>query len=186
MLVAVWRRDWHEDCCNFRLNWRPVFSSGVLQLTFHDSSGAPAAVLGTTDVRITGGVLWNQVEHGLIACFSSQSWRHRGTYYPSISIAGRGCLAFGIARESLISEEIGLFAMTGATFRANGVAIAQYDEKLDLWQGLIRQITWQAMRVISVAVASALVESTRTTLLNPWDYPGSASPSAIFSSKYTA
>jgi len=157
----------------------------VIQLTFHDSSGAPAAVLEATDIRFTGGVLWNQVEHGLIACFACGSWKHRGGYYPSISIAGGCCLAFGIARESLISDPISLFSVTGTTFRANGVAIAEYDEKLDIWLGLIRPITWQAMRVITAALASALVDSTRATLLNPWDYPGPASPSAIFSSKYT-
>ena len=158
----------------------------MIQLTFHEASGAPAAVLEATDIRITGGVLWNQLEHGLIACFACESWKHRGAYYPSISFVGACCLAFGIARESLISEPISLFSMTGTTFRANGVAVAEYDEKLDLWQGLIRPITWQAMRVVSAAAASALVDSTRATLLNPWDYPVSASPSAIFSSKYTA
>ncbi|HEX3843428.1 MAG TPA: hypothetical protein VHV80_03615 [Steroidobacteraceae bacterium] len=157
----------------------------MIQLTFHEPSGAPAAMLEATDIRITGGVLWNQLEHGLIACFACNAWKHRGAYYPSLSIAGACCLAFGIARETLISEPISLFSMTGTTFRANGVAVAEYDEKLDLWQGLIRPITWQAMRVVSAAAASALVDSTRAPLLNPWDYPGSASASAIFSSKYT-
>ena len=158
---------------------------GVIRLAFHDPSGSSSAVLEATDVRFTGGVLWNHVEHGLIACFAGGSWKHRGSYYPSISIAGACCLAFGIARESLISEPISLFSVTGTTFRANGVAVAEYDEKLDIWQGLIRPITWQTMRVVSAAAASALADATRATLLNPWDYPGSASPSAIFSSKYT-
>jgi hypothetical protein len=157
----------------------------VIQLTFHEPSGAPAAVLETTDVRITGGVLWNQLEHGLIACYACDSWKHRGKYFPSISIAGACRLVFGIAREPLVSEPISLFSVTGTTFRANGVAVAEYDEKLDIWHGLIRPITWQAMRVVSTAVESALIDATRATILNPWDYPGSVSP-AIFSSKYTA
>ena len=143
-------------------------------------------MLEATDVRITGGVLWTQTEHGLIACFACDSWKQRGRYYPSVSIAGACCLAFGITREALISEPISLFSMTGTTFRANGVAVAEYDEKLDMWQGLIRPITWQAMRVVSAAMASALVDASRATLLNPWDYPGAASAPAIFSSKYTA
>ena len=155
----------------------------MLHLTFHDSSGASAAALDGTDVRFTGGVLWNQVEHGLIACFASGSWKHRGQYFPSISIAGACCLAFGIARDALISEPISLFSITGTTFRANGVAIAEYDEKLDLWQGLIRPITWQAMRVVSAAAASALADAAHPGILNPWDYPGDAWPSAISSSK---
>lgn len=156
----------------------------MIQLTFHDASGTPAAVLAATDIRITGGVLWNQLEHGLIACYACGCWKHHGKYYPSVSIAGACCLAFGISRESLISDPISLFSVTGTTFRANGVAVAEYDEKMDVWQGLIRPITWQAMRVVSAAAASALVDA-RATILNPWDYPGNAVPPAIFSSKYT-
>ena len=155
----------------------------MIHLTFHDSSGASAAALDGTDVRFTGGVLWNQVEHGLIACFASGAWKHRGQYYPSISIAGACCLAFGIARDALISEPISLFSVTGIIFRANGVAIAEYDEKLDLWQGLIRPITWQAMRVVSAAAASALADAAHPVILNPWDYPAEARPAAISSSK---
>jgi hypothetical protein len=155
----------------------------VIHLTFHDSSGASAAALEGTDVRFTGGVLWSHLEHGLIACFASGSWKHHGEYYPSISIAGTCCLAFGIARETLISDPISLFSVTGTLLRANGVAIAEYDEKLDLWEGLIRPITWQAMRVISAATASALADAARPVILNPWDYPGDERPSAISSSK---
>ena len=155
----------------------------MIHLSFHDPSGTPAAVLEATDVRFTGGVLWNQVEHGLIACFACGAWKHRGRYYPSISIAGACCLAFGIARESLLSEPISLFSVTGTVFRANGVPVAEYEEKLDLWQGLIRPITWQAMRVVSAAVASALADAAHPVILNPWDYPGDGRSSAISSSK---
>lgn len=154
----------------------------MIQLAFHDSSDSPAAVLEATDFRITGGVVWNQSQHGLIACFACGAWKHRGKYYPSLSFAGASCLAFGIARDALISEPISLFSVTGTTFRANGVAVAEYDERQDLWQGLIRPITWQAMRVVSAAVASALAEAESSLVLNPWDYPGDRPP-AISSSK---
>ncbi len=143
----------------------------MIHLAFHDAADTPLAALEATDFRITGGVLWNQAEHGLIACFACGSWKHRGQYYPSISFTGASCLAFGIARDPLISEPISLFSVTGTTLRANGVAIAEYDEKLDLWNGLIRPITWQSMRVVSVAIASALGEGTPALTLNPWDYP---------------
>lgn len=126
------------------------------------------------------------MEHGLIACFGGGSWKHRGEYYPSISMAGACCLAFGIARDSLISEPISLFSVTGTTFRANGVAVAEYDERQDLWHGLIRPISWQAMRLVSAAAASALADVGRAVTLNPWDYPGSAAAPAVrSSSKYT-
>lgn len=155
----------------------------MIRLTFHDPSDSPAAELETSDIRITGGVLWNQLEHGLIACFTCGAWKHRGRYYPSISIAGGCRLVFGIARDALVSEPISLFSVTGHVFRANGVAIAEYDEKQDLWQGLIRPITWQAMRVVSTAAASALADVTRPVILNPWDYPVDSRSSAISSSK---
>lgn len=155
----------------------------MIQLTFHDSSDIPAAVLEATDIRITGGVLWNQVQHGLIGCYACGAWKHRGKYYPSISIAGACCLAFGIARDALVSEPMSLFSVTGTTFRANGVAIAEYDEKLDLWHGLIRPITWQSMRVVSAGIASALADTSRPVILNPWDYPAEDWPAAISSSK---
>jgi len=157
----------------------------MIQLTFHDAAGAPGPALESSDFRITGGVLWSQVEHGLIACFAGGAWKHRGEYYPGISMAGACCLAFGIARDALVSEPISLFSVTGTTLRANGVAIAEYDERQDLWQGLIRPISWQAMRLVSAAAASALADSSRAVTLNPWDYPGSAWPAARSSSKYT-
>lgn len=154
-----------------------------MRLTFHDSSETPVAVLEATDIRVTGGVLWNHVEHGLIACFACGAWKHHGRYYPSMSIAGACCLAFGIARESLVSEPMSLFSVTSTTLRANGVAIAEYDEKQDLWQGLIRPITWQAMRIVSAAAASALADVSRPMIPNPWDYPCDDLGSAISSSK---
>lgn len=157
----------------------------MILLTFHDSSERPAAELQASDIRITGGVLWNQVDHGLIACFAGGFWKHRGKYYPSISIAGGCRLVFGITRDALVSEPISLFAVTGNVFRANGVAIAEYDEKQDLWQGLIRPLTWQCMRVVSAAAASALTDLSRPVTLNPWDYPGDERGPAISSSKYT-
>ncbi|MGH7994927.1 MAG: hypothetical protein ACREFX_01090 [Opitutaceae bacterium] len=153
----------------------------MIQLTFHDASDTPVAVLEATEFRITGGVLWNPAEHGLVARFAGGSWEHRGKYYPSISLAGACRLAFGIARDPLISEPISLFSITGSTFRANGVPIAEYDEKQDLWHGLIRALTWQSMRIVSAAAAPAVADPAG--ILNPWDYTGAGSPAEISSSK---
>jgi hypothetical protein len=157
----------------------------VIQLTFYDASETPSVVLEATDFRITGGVLWSHIEHGLIACYARGSWKHHGRYYPSLSIGGGCCLAFGIARDTLISEPISLFSITGTTLRANGVAIAEYDERLDLWKGLIRPITWQSMRVVSAGAASALVDGTQATVLNPWEQPVQPRP-AISSRKHSS
>lgn len=154
-----------------------------MRLTFHDSSEKPVAQLQASDIRITGGVLWSLADHGLIACFAGGFWKHRGKYYPSLSIAGGCCLVFGITRDALVSEPISLFAVTGNVFRANGVAVAEYDEKQDLWQGLIRPLTWQSMRVVSAAAASALTDLSRPVTLNPWDYPDNNGRPPVSSSK---
>src|SRR6185437_14857181 len=138
---AYLERSWHVVCWRAWVTGDPA---SMIQLTFHDAAGAPGPALESSDFRITGGVLWSQVEHGLIACFAGGCWKHRGEYYPSISMAGACCLAFGIARDALVSEPISLFSVTGTTLRANGVAVAEYDERQVLWQGLIRPISWQA------------------------------------------
>ena len=152
----------------------------MIQLIFHDQAGEPAATLQPTDLRVTGGVLWNLLDHGLIAHYANGCWKHRGQYYPTLSVTGGCCLLFGIARApTLLTEPIGVFSMTGPTFRANGVAVAQYVEPQDMWQGLIRPFWWTAMRIISAASASALANESGIVLLNPWDpHPSEGAPSS--------
>ncbi|MGH9726930.1 MAG: hypothetical protein ACRD41_17880, partial [Candidatus Acidiferrales bacterium] len=62
----------------------------MLQLVFSRTDSADsAAVLEVTEFWVTGGALWNQVEHGFIASYSTGSWwNHHGRYYTSISIRG--------------------------------------------------------------------------------------------------
>lgn len=101
--------------------------------------------------------MWNR--YGVIARFTRGSWKHRARHYPSITVAGACCLAFGISRDARISEPISLVSVTGKTLRANGVAVAEFDEKQDVWHGLIRPISWHALRIVSAAAASALAEA---------------------------
>lgn len=152
----------------------------MIQLSFLGCPGAPPVVLNVTAFRITGGVLWNHVDrYGLIARFTHGSWKHRGRDYPSITVTGVCCVVFGIAREATISDPISLLSVIGKTLRANGVAIAAFDEEQDLWHGLIRPISWHALRIVSAAAASALAEATPPVTFNPWDYPNDDSSSAI-------
>lgn len=154
----------------------------MIQLSFLGYPGTPPPVLNVTAFRITGGALWNHVDgYGLIARFSHGSWEHRGRNYPSITVAGACCLVFGIAREATISDPISLVSLTGNTLRANGVAIAEFDEEQDLWHGLIRPISWHALRIVNAAAASALAEAIPPVIFNPWDYPNDDSSSAISS-----
>src|ERR1700683_5146480 len=59
----------------------PAPGSILIRLTFHDPADRAAAELEASDIRITGGVLWNHVEHGLIACFASGAWKHLDPAY---------------------------------------------------------------------------------------------------------
>lgn len=61
-----------------------------------------------------------------------------------------------------------LLSITGKTFRANNIAFAEYDELKDAWQGMVRPVSWTALRVLSAAVATDLVGDART-VFNPWN-----------------
>jgi hypothetical protein len=141
----------------------------VLQLVFSRADSAdPAAILEATEFWVTGGALWNQVEHGLIASYCTGAWwKYRGRYYTTISILGESRLVFGITRDpSLISDPVQMLSITGTTFRANDIVFAEYDEHQDAWQGVVRPVSWRAMRVISAEAAPHLVNDAR---FNPWN-----------------
>jgi len=142
----------------------------MIEITFGDEAGRAQTTLTVTEVRLTGGALWSQLEQGLIAHYTEGAWKHRGKYYPRVCVTDACCLLFGIARDpSRVSDPIGVFSFTGATFRANGVAIAQYREDQDMWQGLIRPFWWTALRLVSAASVARLSDESRAVLLNPWD-----------------
>lgn len=124
---------------------------------------------------------WDHYEHGLIAYLTGAAWKHRGCEYPKISVTGECCLLFGAARDpSFVSDPTMLLSFAGRTFRANGVAAAEYDERMDLWQSQTSQMAWRAMRVISPSASSALAASYAVRL-NPWECP-SAGGSLVRSS----
>src|SRR5579871_3966010 len=141
----------------------------MLDVIFHNEMGDAAARLQLARLKVTGGLLWNHLRLRVIASYASGRWKHHGVSYPSLSIVGEACLVFGISRDpSLLSEPVQLFSLTGATLRANGVPIAQYVENADVWQGLIRPMMWQSMRIESAATVSAVVDASRVRRFNPW------------------
>jgi hypothetical protein len=142
----------------------------VIRLSFYNEQAEVAATFAATDFRISGGVIWNRLEEGLITNYVNGGWKHRGRYYPSLSFEGRCRLLFGIPRDpSPVSEPIGLFSITGTTLRANGIAFAQYIEEEDRWHCLSRAMSWGSMRIVSDAFVPTLVEHSRIVMLNPWD-----------------
>jgi hypothetical protein len=144
--------------------------NGSMQLRLHENGAEPSHSFEVTDLRISGGAIFDPLDHGLIAVFSRGHWRHRGHLYRSISIAGECCLFFGITREpTFVSEAIGLFSLIGGSFRANGVEFAQYAAEQDTWRGVLRPMGWSVTRVIGAAAAVGLLVEPGISLLNPWD-----------------
>jgi hypothetical protein len=144
----------------------------MIRLTFHDADETPSESLDMSDFRVTGGALWNPLEHGLLASYSEGLWKHRGHYYSEISAEGGGCMLFGITRDpTLVSDPVDRLLFSGRALQADGIVIAEYVEHQDMWHGLVRPIWWTAMRIISARAVTGLVDSSRVVRLNPWESP---------------
>jgi hypothetical protein len=141
----------------------------MIQLKFYTEESA-APTIEQEAFGITGGAIWDRLELGLIAHYVEGRWVFRGQGYATLSFTGNCRLLFGITRDpSFITEPIRNFSLTGATLRADDMPFAQYSERLDLWRGLVRPISWTAMTMISAEVVSAFVDETRIERLNLWD-----------------
>ena len=134
-----------------------------------------------TDLRATGATLWNPMDRELIATYSSGSWKHHGRRYPILAVTGGGQLLFGITRDpTIVSDPIDHFYFIGPILSANGVAIAKYIEQQDMWQGVVRPMWWNAMRIMSVETVSAAVDESHVVLLNPWQpHPMQSAPHVV-------
>ena len=144
----------------------------MIRLTFHNETGTPTDCLDMSDFRVTGGALWNPLEHGLLASYSAGLWKHRGHYYSQISAEGGGCMLFGITRDpTLVSDAVDQLLFSGRTLLADGIVIAEYIEQQDMWHGTLRPIWWTAMRIISARAVAGLVDSSQVVRLNPWESP---------------
>jgi hypothetical protein len=146
-------------------------SNCMLKLNFFQKGVAtPAASWALADLRVSGATLWNPLDRVPIATYSQGSWKYRGRYFPTVAVTGRGCLLFGITRDpTIVSDPIDHYYFIGPTLSANGVAIAKYIEQQDMWQGMVRPMWWNAMRILSVDAVSAVVDQSQVVLLNPWE-----------------
>jgi hypothetical protein len=143
----------------------------MLKLGFYPHDAAVAATsLDLIDLRVSGATLWNPLDRRLIATYSSGAWKHRGRLYPRLALTGGGCLLFGITRQpSIVSNPIDHFYFIGPTLSANGAGVAKYVEEQDMWQGLVRPMWWNAMRILSAEAVSAAVDQSQIVILNPWE-----------------
>jgi hypothetical protein len=142
----------------------------MLKLSFFLKSAAvPATSVVLTDLRVSGATLWNPLDRELLARYFEGAWKHRGRWYSTLAVTGGGCLLFGITRDpSIVSDPIDHFYFIGPTLSANGVAIARYIPQQDMWQGMVRPMWWNAMRIVSSEAVTAAVDQSQVVLLNPW------------------
>lgn len=137
---------------------------------FQGEVASPTTTITLSDIRVTGGAIWNPIQYGLIAAYADGCWRHRGQPYSRLTVTGGGCILFGIARQpTIVSDAIERFYFIGPTFIANDVLIARYVEQQDTWHGLVRPMSWTSMRIVSSGGVSALVDQSQVALLNPWE-----------------
>jgi hypothetical protein len=143
----------------------------MLKLSFYQKGAAvPDTSMELAELRASGATLWNPVDRGLIATYSNGSWKHHGRDCPILAVTGGGRLVFGISRDpTIVSDPIDHFYLIGPTLSANGVAIARYIEQQDMWQGVLRPMWWNAMRLLSVDTVSAAVDEAHVAFLNPWE-----------------
>jgi hypothetical protein len=152
----------------------------MIRLSFYDQEWSPAAQCEITDLRITGGTISHHEPPGVIAHYSGGAWNYLGKLYPILTAEGLCRLHFGITRDPLpVSEQISVFTLTGATLRANGVPFAQYVEDKEMWQGLMRPLWWQSLRIVTDLSAPLAGDESSVPLFNPWDPRVEGPPSAM-------
>jgi hypothetical protein len=105
-----------------------------------------------------------------------------------VAVTGGGCLLFGISRNpTIVSNPIDHFYFIGPTLSANGVGVAKYVGQQDMWQGLARQMWWNAMRILSVEAVSAAVDESQAVVLNPWEpHPLQSAPFPIITDTFSS
>jgi hypothetical protein len=105
---------------------------------FEGDSVSPATTITLSDIRVTGGAIWNPTQYGLIATYAEASWKRRGQHYARLEVSGGSCLLFGITRDpTIVSDAIECFQFIGPTLMANEIGIARYIEQQDTWHGLV-------------------------------------------------
>jgi hypothetical protein len=142
----------------------------VIELTLQDIREWRAVKLDLTGFWISGDTLWNPLLHKVIATYTGGGWLRGGRVYPVVNVAGGCSLVSGISRDpTWLSDPVELLTLRGPTLCANRHAFAQYVAQQDTWHGLIRPISWRALRVISCATLSAVADLADTLRLNPWE-----------------
>jgi len=143
----------------------------MLQLTFHSgSSAAISAALTVSELEVTGGTLSCDLDYGPIATYRHDSWEYNGLEYSTLGLSGRSRLLLAITRElTTVSDPLEHFYFMGPALSANGVAVAKYIERQDIWRGIVRLLWWRAMRIVAADRVAALVDDSQLILLNPWE-----------------
>jgi hypothetical protein len=138
-------------------------------LTLHAARSRACVTVEASNFRVAGGLIWNRIEGGLLARFCDGYWIHERRKFSTLIFDGRCRLLFGISRNpSGVSDPVGQLSISQTTLMANGIAFASYIPDQDIWQGIVRPMSWSTFRIVDEQVLPALVDETRISLLNPW------------------
>ena len=135
---------------------------GLLRLAFFSRDDRSAVSIDGPYFRITGGVIWDRLEHGLIAHYVAGKWKHRTRLYTDLLFEGACQLMFGITRDlCALSGPLNRVSIEGPLLHADGTPFAQYHEENDMWAGLGHDSWWISLQIISVALIPAAMKERR-------------------------
>jgi len=137
----------------------------MLHLTFIDGAMETAVVASSPYFRITGGTLHGMDESGPLARFEAGRWSHGPVQFSGVRIEGNCQLVSGITRDPrALSEPLKTLALDGRILLANALPFARYDPKRDMWDALIRQSSWHALRIVSADWLGSEVEARKSAI----------------------
>jgi hypothetical protein len=141
----------------------------MIRLTLSGAAAASEVTLSATIFRVTGGIVWDQLGHLLIAHYSDGLWIHETRRFRHLAFDGPCRLAFGLSRDpAAITEPVESLLISGSVLRVNGVPVAQYVPNSDMWRGIFRQSWWMALQIVMADQFPKLEENPAVQVVDLW------------------
>jgi hypothetical protein len=128
----------------------------MIQVTLSGALHVSDISLEVPHVRIFGGVVWDRLELGVIATYSSGRWVRRSLAYQWMLFEGDFRLLFGLIRDpSPISEPLRALSLCGPMMFLNDTPFAEYIPAMQMWRGTSEsRLWWPTFHLISANFVS--------------------------------
>jgi hypothetical protein len=127
----------------------------TVRLALSSKQDEAAVILTGPYFRITGGVIWDRLEHGLIATHVAGAWKRRTRLFTDLLFEGECQLMFGITRDlCALSGPLSCVSITGSVLSADGTPFSEYRETRGMWSGIGLNNWWTSLRIISTDLIS--------------------------------